>query len=104
MEDTDPPSPENPNAYQSYVMVYASNGTYKYVNIDGQRYNGTYTYSLQPDGRGLIASDEMDGTTPVKYTLTLTCSTDTAGTYVYQQTAGTAPSQRSNNSKYALVP
>ena len=103
-EDDAPKSPQNPYAGTRWRMSFRSDGAYNYVVVnDGSQHAGTYTYQTTSPNVGVVTASEVFDGTPTRYTQTLTCTTNTTGTYLYVQTAGTEPAERSNTARYTIV-
>ncbi|MFW3114959.1 hypothetical protein MHAE_14470 [Mycobacterium haemophilum DSM 44634] len=97
-------TPENPYAGTQWQMTFHPDGTYEYTILnDGSQHAGTYTYQTTSPIAGVISASEVFNGTPAQYTQTLTCATSTTGTYLYSQTTGTEPAQRSNTAKYTIL-
>lgn len=96
-------SPENPMAGELLRMAFFDDGHYTYQSLkDGKNYSGTYTYELIKKNMAVITAREKYNGHPVEYSMTLVCSNQISGSYIYRQTQG-INDVRSNSARYFLM-
>ncbi len=96
-------SPENPMADQLLRMKFLDDGSYSYQSLkDGKNYSGIYTYELIKKNIAVINAREKYNGLHVEYSMTMVCSNQISGSYIYRQTQG-VNDMRSNFARYFIM-